>query len=412
MAGAGVNLGNFGLLQLDYEDLIVEMLASGVGMFKYPVQTDWQGDLIDFRVRTAKNPGMGFTEDGGAYAPAGKQSYATVRIGRRFFGMKLMITQGVLAAAASDKNSFRSAVASETSGALKDQMDFYNKIGFLDGTGKVATVVSAGSASTVNVDQGALLWPGGKLEWRDSAGTTIRGLVTVVSVNNALSATGGNVVFTVDALPSGATGTDTLYWHDGAQSSYGRAIAGLDNLINDATGTFQNVSVTNNPQYTSYVNSASANRPLTPLILRQTLAAVVQKAGNDGSDRTIKTFGSAWQLLEFEQMFEGAYRLVDPADGKVGYKGRVFDSALGRIELERDTDTPRGYLFGADMSQIKLCQQKRVGFQQEPGGGIWRGSHDGQFATAVMNGILQMRIDDRKTSFKIKNLTDAATFSL
>ncbi len=410
---AGVNLANFGLLQLDYEDLIVEMLSSGVNMFKHPKMVDWKGSQIDYRVRTKKNPNMGFTEDGGAYGDPGKQTYETVRIGRRFFQMKLMVTKGVVAAAGDNKGALRSAIASETSGAIQDQMDFYNKIGFLDGTGLVATLVTvAGGATALTADQGALLWPGAVLEWHDGVTSTVRGFATVVSVANALTSTGGNVTFAVDAIPVGGAIGDGLYWYNGSSSSYNRAIAGLDLLIDDATGTFQNVSVTNNPQYTSYVNSASANRPITPFILRQTMAAMIAKAGNSAKNKPLKAFTGVWQLLEFESAFEGAYRLVEQSGDKVGFKGKTFDSAIGQVEMEVDTDCPRGKIFIADFSQIKHRVQQRLEFSKEPTGGIWRESHDGLYLTAVMSGISQLSIDDRKTSAKIENLSDSAVFSL
>ena len=64
----GVSVADIGLLQLNYQKLIVEALAHGARAFKDVETLNWEGDKLDFRLHTAKNTAMSFTEDGGAFS--------------------------------------------------------------------------------------------------------------------------------------------------------------------------------------------------------------------------------------------------------------------------------------------------------------------------------------------------------
>ena len=161
---AGVNISNIGLLQLNYQKLIVEALSTGAKAFKDIETLNWEGDELDFRLHTAKNTAMGFVEDGGAFSTPDKQDYATIQVGRRFYQTKLQISSGAMAAARTGRKSFVSVVNSEVRGVTRDAMDFYNRFYFLDGTGTVALLADAtlaSAATDVPVDNAALLWKGG-----------------------------------------------------------------------------------------------------------------------------------------------------------------------------------------------------------------------------------------------------------
>lgn len=413
---AGVNIGNLGLLQLRYEPLIVEALASGAKAFNRPEVTNWEGDLIDFRVHVGRNVGMGWTEDGGAFSVPDKQDYVTARVGRRFFQTKLQISTGALAAARTDKNAFRSALDSEVKGATKDVIKFFNKFFFLDGTGTVALLQGTPATLTANiqVDNAGLLYRKAVLEVRDTSSSDASlGDIKVLSVEPNIDSTGWaqfalDTGYLAGAISASAVAGDKLVWKDG----YNRAISGLDALIDDSATTFQNVDVSLYPEYAAYVNSNGGTmRPMTPLLLRQTLTALKQKQGNTEDVGELEMFANAHLAREFEEMYEGAYRLMGSNEtSTVGMKSTHFVSSLGRIDVTVDTDCPRNKVFLCDNSQLRHCVQKPLGFDKD-GGQIFRNSHNSMHATAIMTGISQMMIKDRKSSAKIEDLQDNAVIA-
>jgi hypothetical protein len=396
------------LLQLKYEQLIVQILSAGANAFKVPEVVNWEGDQIDFRVHTAKNTGMGFVEDGGAYSVPDKQDYAVVRVGRRFWQAKLQVTIGAMAAARTGARSFRSVLDSELRGMTSDAMDYFNRMFFLDGTGVVATIKNTGSTSggkaiDVQVDNAGLLWKGGEYDVYDTTLATKRGTATVETVEHNIDSSSGYALINfTSTLPSGTTATDVFVW----KGSLNRAITGLDALIDNASGTFQNVNTATYPEYVSYVNTAGSDRPITPLIFRQTFAATKQKMGNRKLSQGWKCYSNAWLGVEFEQMYEGSYRLESGKKG-MGYEGASFISSLGRVDLECDTDTPRGKIYLLDPTQIKHAVQKHLGFEKD-GETIFRKDHNSMHASAIMTYIGQMFIKNRNTSAKIEAIDDSA----
>ncbi len=417
---AGVSIGDIGLLQLNYQKMIVEALATGAKAFKDIEAHNWEGDKLDFRLHTARTTAMGFTEDGGARSVADKQDYATIQIGRRFYEAKLQISAGAMAAARTGKKSFVSVVNSEVKGVMRDALDFYNGFFFLDGTGEIGKIDGTTSGST-NIDitdvAHSLLWDGLVVEFRDAAAaTTVHGTATLLNTEHDLT-TGEVLINTVAALPSGLADGDTIHWKgSGTTSAYNRAIHGLAKLVDDTQNTFQNIAVgdastDDTNKYVAYVNGNSGtNRPLTPLILRQTMAAVRQKCGNSAPKKGWTVYSNAWILKEFEEMYEGAYRLQ--GGSTQGYEGASFLSSLGKVNLTVDSDCPRHKLYMVDNSQIKHAVQKELGFDKDGLSSLFRNSHSNLNATAVMTCISQMYIKDRKSSARVDDIADSAVVSL
>lgn len=409
----GVSLTDFGALKLAYQPLIIKALSSGAKAYNIPEVKNWVGDVMDFRVQTDRNPNMGFLEDAGAYGTPGKQNYVRATVGRRFFAMKLQLSLGVQYASKGE-GAFIDAVESEVKGGLKDAISYMNRMFFRDGTGTVGLLKGTPASLTANiqVDNAGLIWKNGIIEIRDtSSSDAVLSTLKVAGLEQAIDSD-GYAQFSIDtsygdgAVSASAVAGDKVVW----AGSYNRAISGLDALVDDAATTFQTVNTSTYPEYTSYVDSNSGTaRPLTPLILRRTLAAVAQKAGNDGMVKPLKLFANAWVGAEFEAMYEGAYRL-QASDKSVGYKGASFMSALGQVDVEQDTDCPRHQAFLLDPSQLVHCVQKPLGFHKD-GSEMFRASHDSAVSTAVMTQISQMMIKERKTSAKIEDIDDSATIS-
>lgn len=418
---SGVNVGNLGVLKTNYEDLIVKTQAEGAKAFTVPQVKKWEGDVVEFRVHVKRNPNMGAVEDGGEFSTPGKQSYVAAKVGRRFFQTKLQISTGAMAAASSaGKGAFIGAMDSETQGITSDILSYQNKMFFRDGTGVVAVLKGSPANATANiqVDDTGLLWEDGEYEVRDvSASNAQLGNIKVLAKEVAIDSEGFSQ-FSLDtgflagavsgSAVGGVAGTgDTLVWKGG----FNRTISGLDVLVDDAaTSSFQNVNTTTHPQYTSYVNSNSGTlRPVTPLLLRQTLAAVKQRMGNSLVMKPFRMWATTFISKEFEEMYEGALR-IDNGATSVGLNVSSFNSVLGRIDVEIDADALKNVIFLCKPDELVHYVQKPLSFDKD-GTQIFRNSHGALHATAIMTQISQMAIKDRKSSAKIKDVADNATVS-
>lgn len=417
MANTGVTLGNFDLGQLDYENLVTHVLSHGARIWKDFPQVNWQGDQKDWAVHVRRNVSGQWTEDAGSIAPAGKQTFARARAGRRFATFKVQLSQGALAAYKTDARAILGARQSEFEGLARDALDFYNRWAFRDGTGVVAVIRSTGSdPNDIQLNEAKLVWPGAYYEVYDTTLATNRGRVQVSNVEQATTLVSGEyrvLMNAAAALPSGSTAGDKLVWlgQDGATSSLNRVISGLDALVDDASGTFQNVSTSTYPEYTSIVDSNSGTyRSITPGIFRKNLAALGQNAGNNGQDKTYNIYCDKWLLKEFEEMYEGSYRLA-PADGSMGYKGIRFTSGLGDVKIEVDTDCLRHTMFMVDPNEIEHIIQHPLSFIKDGDGTILKESRDNLTAEAAMFCISQLRIKNRQSAAKIEDLSDSASTS-
>lgn len=417
MANSGVTLGNFNLGQLDYENMVTYALSHGARIWKDFPQVNWEGDQKDWGVHVQRNVGAGWVEDAGQIPAAGKQTFARARAGRRFAAFKVQLSQGALAAYKTNSRAIIAAKASEFEGLTRDALDFYNRWAFRDGTGVVASIRSTGSnPANIQVNDAKLLWDGAYYDLYDSTLATNRGEFQVSSVAQAATLSSGvyNFLFTSAAtLPSGATTGDKIVWkgQQNIGNALNRVITGLDGLVDDASGTFQNVSTTTYPRYTSYVDSNSGTaRAITPAIFRRTLAALRQKAGNNSTAKEHNLYCDSWLSKEFEEMYEGSYRLM-ANDASLGYKGLSFLSGLGKINLEVDTDCIRNTMFLVDPNEIEHIIQRPLSFIRDDNGTVMVQSRDNLTAQAAMLCISQLRIKNRQYCAKIKDLQDQAVIS-
>lgn len=403
---AGVNIENSGLTFIKYQQGITETLNQEARTFKDIRQETWRGQQIEKRLHVARSTAMSFTEDGGAFSSPDKQDYTPAKYSRRFYEASIQLTDGVMATAAQSPQVAKDVLDSEVEGMMEGALKFYNQMFFRDGTGVCATIKGGtlSGSSNILVDDARLLWEGATFDMYDSTYATNRGTVTVSAVDSALDASTGyaSVDFTA-ALPSGASTTDVLVW----SGSLNKAIAGLDSLVDDASGTFQNVSTTTYPRYTSMVLSNSGtNRDMTPTLFRQLLAGIRQKSGNDKPSSGLMCVSDSWLQMEFSELYEGEIRIT-PDTKSVGSGAVSFVSPLGAVTLESDTDCIRHKLFAVAKGELTHYVQRPLGWRMQNGQIFLRSDRAG-YHTATMLCISQVAIEKRHTSGKIEDLTDNA----
>jgi hypothetical protein len=180
-------------------------------------------------------------------------------------------------------------------------------------------------------------------------------------------------------------------------------------LIDDATGTFQGLSVTSYPRYSSPVLSNSGTaRPLTPTLNRQMQAMIAQETGDDpNSDMVVLT--SNWDAISWDELYENAVRIT-PETSVVGLNRPTFQSSFGRFTIVTDPDTKYGVMYFIDRSQISYMRQRELDWRRYGGNGegaIFQplGGSLGHVATALQIG--ELMIEDRRRCGKIEDLKNS-----
>lgn len=400
---AGVNIGDVGLTFTRYLQGVVETLNQKSKLRQLVRRDDkWTGSNIEGRVHTARNSGIGYVEDGGAFPVPDKQDYQTYKAYRKFLVGSVQLTDGVMATAAKGKNVARDVITSEIKGMMTGLMKYENGMMYKDGTGAVTTLYDntlASSVTDVTVYDARMLWDGVKFEIRDSAAIgTLHGSSTVSNVEQATSSNLAVVNFASGETVSGVAAGDYVVW----PGAVNRAITGLDKLVGDS-GTFQNINTATYPRYTSFVmDNSGSNRDLTPSLFRQLLAGIMHKSGSDKPDDGLTVMTNAWQAINVEELYEGELRL-SPSDKTGGFAVTSFQSALGRIDIIVDTDAPYNKIFAVDLSKVYRAVQKDLAWRRQ-GGSIFKRSDTSGVWTATAMEICELYIKERNTSGKIADL--------
>ncbi len=396
---AGANISNVGLLFTRYLDGVTETL-NHASRARARVKKDdkWTGSHIEWRVHTQRSGAIQYTEDGGQFPTANKQDYTPAKAYRKFLVASIQLTDGVMATGVGS-NVARSVIESEIQGMMRDIKKKENFDFFRDGTGVVATTQTGSSGTTLLVDDARGLWEGVTFDVYDTTLATKR--VTDATITKIASdpTAAGFATVTIDTAVTGFSAGDKIVW----KNSLNRACTGLQSLIDDSTGTFQNVSVTNNPHYSSLVmdNSGTA-RELTPSLFRRMLAGIMQKSGNEKPAGGLSVLTSAWDAINVEELYEGELRMT-PDSKTAGFAVASFQSALGKINIEVDVDAPYGQMFFCDFDQVYRATQRKLGWRKQ-GNSIFLRSDQSGVHTATAIEIMDYYIKARHTSGRLDDL--------
>jgi hypothetical protein len=403
-AAAGVSIAELGQLFIDYLPEVVETLNNEV-LGRKMARNDykWEGEKIEMKIHMKRNVGIGYTDDGGALPVAGRQTYVPGFAYRKNLVGSVQATDGALATAATKKRAARDTATSELRGMMEGLAKLENFMMYRDGTGVIGLLGTDITGTEWGITDARGVWDDQTYEIRDSAAIgTLHGTVKAKSVARALDANGDAVVTSFDALPPGSAAGDYVVW----PNSVNRAITGLDALIDDGTGSFQGVTVSDYPRYTSPVlSNGGVVRALTPTLFRQMLAAIRQESGNV-PNRSLSVLTNVWETIEVEELYESELRLT--ADSKVGgFVVASFQSSLGKINIVPDTDAPYNKMFFVDWSQVYRAVQKELDWRRnDKNGSIFTKSDQSLVYRANALEICEYFIKQRNRCGKIEDLEE------
>lgn len=400
---AGVNVDNVGLTYLHILDGVTETLNNASRLRNKVTQDyEWRGSHLEHKLHTARNHAIKFMSDGSTFPVADKQDYVSMKVGRRIIGGSIQLTDPVMATASKSPEVAMDVVASETEGLMKGILKFENFFYTRDGTGAVGTVKTGTATTDLRIDDARAMWDGATYQVYDSTLATNRGNITVSRTASALDANGNAQVTLSANVPSGTTSGDKVIW-DGALNI---AYTGLTSLVDDSTsGTFEGVTMSSYPRWTSLVlDNSGTLRDLDPALFRQVLAGIAMKTGNEVPTSGLSCIGTPWQLANLDELYESALRLA-PTDSTSGVATPSFQSSLGKVTLDTDSDAPYNKIFLVDFSQIFRGVQKKLGWRVQ-NGQIFLRSDTAAVWTATAIEICELYIKGRNSSGVIEDLNE------
>ena len=218
-------------------------------------------------------------------------------------------------------------------------------------------IVSSVSTNVITLTTASFasgIWSGAEnmpLEIRDTAGTTLRGYANVSSVD--LDAR----TVTVDAAPSGTTGTDVL-WRKGA---YGNEFAGLHKIMTN-TGTLFNISAST---YALWKGSeyGAGSADLSFAKIERAIAKAVAKGLN--SDCSVLMNPKTWANVMVDQAalrkFDQSYSSSSMENGSKELK---FHGQNGLIEIIPSIFCKEGFAYVFSKEDLVRVGSSDVTFER------------------------------------------------
>jgi hypothetical protein len=408
---AGVGIEDYGAFFIQYLPDYVKTHNEVEAIANIPLgKTKWRGEKVVKKVKVKRNTAMTYTADGGHIPVAKRQGYVESEGSRKFFVAQVAVSEGILANADTTESAALTYVDSEIRGVMETAKTFRNVMFSRDGSGVVgllgATVSTAAFATTpITVDDARGMFEDGEFEIRDATTpATIHADFEVSSVPRARVAGESQVYLKANLAAAGQAQGDYICWGRGVDSAYGKAITGLDRLIDDAAVVFQGVNCATYPRYTSPVSDGGGvAQNMTPALIRNHMATLAQEMGQE-SMRPLLVYTSTWDAKNFEELFESELRIA-PTTRIGGIKVPTFQSSFGEFSIMTDPHCPYGVMFFIDRTEISWLKQRELDWRPTGGpSGIFTTQQGYLGYVASCCAIEDLFIENRRTSGKITNL--------
>lgn len=346
------------LLKRIYEGPVREILNSEIWALQFLEDSPYpyEGKGISWSINTARNPSSGARGDGGTLMAAGSNTYNEAQILAKYLYTRGKISGPTLKLSKSEKGSFARALASEMKFSLRDAKKEANFCVWGDGTGVRATVdLTVGGGSTTC----EVKWAGQSTPDVAAPGTRYirKGANVLVGTSGAI--TGGTALArTVSSITDGdtfeftastiQTAGDLIVEGDASGNSYNNVPMGMVGIVDDDTGTFENLSRSTIPEWKGSVlgNSGTLRTVTEDLIQRAIDKAHIRAGGvttcmvcDPNMRRQIYAIGAGDKRFMERKIELGWERLDYAGSGVV-------------TPIYIDVDAPYNKLFGFDKETL------------------------------------------------------------
>jgi hypothetical protein len=358
-----------GLAQLKnyYQGPIIDLLNEDTPVYRAAekVKQGWSGYQVVRPLRVRRNQGIGATSDGGNLPNIGRQTTVQANILAKFNYLRFGITGPMIKSSASDVGSFVRSAAYELKMGYQDLQADINRQLSWDGSGDLATLNAAASATTSIVIKGrestepALKFVdvGLVFDIVDGSGNYKAQSVSVVSISSG-TASSATATIVLDTPVTAAA--DDIIIRAGSKD---QEMQGMLTALDGGTSTIYGVDRSLYPAYQGNV-SALAGAQLT-LDAMQTPFNEGLRRGSVGSYNAIYTDFASLKMYQKLLTPDKRYTNTVEGDGTFGKKGKFYMEFNG-ISVVPDKDCPTRFFF-VPAEVFKLYELCAMEFADETG---------------------------------------------
>lgn len=344
-----------------YQGPIIDLLNEEVPIYRAceKVKEGWSGYQVVRPLRTVRNQGIGATSDGGVLPKIGRQTTVQALIQAKFNYLRFGVTGPMIKASQSDVGSFvRSAAYELKMGYLDLKTDISRQLSW-DGTGDLALMNAAATASNSIVIKGRTSSEAA-LKYVD-VGTTF----DVVNASDVVTVSQVTVTAITSGTATSSTATLTLDQPITASANFplirsgsnGNEIQGLYYALDGGTTTVYNVDRSLSLSYQGNVTdlSSSGNTVLS--------IDAMQTPFNEGLRRgSVGAYNAAWcdftALRYYQKLLTPDKRYVNSTegDGTFGSKGKFYMDFNGiAVVPDKDQWLNFSFLPAEVLKMYELC---------------------------------------------------------
>ena len=397
----GADLASFNaILKEDYLPPIIDMLNNKILLWNRLKRNSEfiSGKEAVIPLKIGRNRGMGSRAEGGTLPTAGKQRHANARYGMKYHYGRIKITGPVIAAARDDDGAFGRAMDIEVDGLIKDFSREMNTQFNGDGTGRLATIVTATSSTAWIMDSVINLEVDDEIDCYTHANPgTYRGTAKILTVDPATKG------ITLDTAIAGGIATDAIYRKGNRDTDSFNVSSGLYDIIDDANplaGNLGGINRTTTPYWRANVTDA-ASAPLSMEMIEEML----DKIDINGDGEVSAFYTNHYQARKLGAQLIPDRRFV--SEGQVmkldgGRKVTTYDD----LPIFKDRHAPAGKFACVDESTIEFQQMSEIEWMDLDGAILQRvPNEDAYEGTLFLYGNLVGK--DMANNGMIENLEEA-----
>ncbi len=352
-----------------YQGPIIDLISEEIPIYRAceKVKEGWSGYQVVRPLRTVRNQGVGATSDGGVLPKIGRQTTVQALIAAKFNYLRFGVTGPMIKASQSDVGSFVRSAAYELEMGYKDLKTNISRQLNWDGTGTIARVNTAASASSSLVVKG-------RTDGEPALKYIDVGTVFDVVASSAVTVSQVTVLAISSGTPSGATATLTLDQPITASAnntliqagSLSQEIQGIYYALDGATSTIYNVDRSTNLAFQGNVTDVSGNA--NPQLTIDSM----QNPFNEGLRRgNVNKYNAVYcdftSLRYYQKLLvpDKRYANSTQGDATFGDKGKFYMDFNG-IPVVPDKDSPVRFAF-LPAEVLKMYELCAMEFADETG---------------------------------------------
>lgn len=311
---------------------------------------DFVGSEFRIPIRISRNQGVGSRAENVVLPAPGNEGFTQISEPLRYHYGLFNITGPLLKASESNEGAFKRALTVETQGTTDSLKRKINIDAYRTGDGSLATIRTAATTATFDVDSTINFAVGEIVDVYDISGTAwlaaARTVTAVDRTNRTVTVSGANVAVEVGDLLVRASSDSTT---GVPNNDFNATINGLEKIV-DSTGILHGLNPATVPQWKS-TEIAAGGAVVGDALLRQLTDSVGFESGDDAEMVMITTRGIR---NRYANTLTSLKRFNDAQSVTLrgGYKALLFDDK----PMVVDDQCPVGYVFALNTDALFWSQ--------------------------------------------------------